>query len=136
MRHPYPDARRDEIVDDFHGTPVADPYRWLEEAAAPATQAWVDAQNARTRARLDARPDLAAIRARLTQIWDYPKLGVPYRRGGRTFFSKNDGLQNQAVLYVQDGPAAAPRLLLDPNTLSADGTAALTAEAPSRDGRY
>lgn len=131
----YPPARRDAIVDNFHGTPVADPYRWLEDPAAPATRAWVDAQNARTRALLDAAPDRAAIRARLAAIWDYPKQGVPYRRGDRTFFSRNDGLQNQAVLYVQDAPAAAPRVLIDPNTLSADGTVALTSESVSRDGR-
>ena len=130
----YPAAPRDAVVDDFHGTPVPDPYRWLEDAASPATQAWVEAQNARTRALLDARPDLAAIRARLSAIWDYPKYGVPYRRGGRTFFAENSGLQNQAVLYVQDDPDAPPRVLIDPNSLSADGTAALTSEAPSRDG--
>jgi len=135
MRPPYPPARRADTLDDFHGTPVADPYRWLEDPAAPETRAWVDAQNARTRALLDARPDRDQIRARLTALWDYPKLGVPFRRGGRTFFTKNDGLQNQAVLYVQDGPDATPRVLLDPNALSADGTAALTALAPSRDGR-
>jgi prolyl oligopeptidase len=131
---PYPPARRAEVADDYHGTPVADPYRWLEDATSAETQAWVAEQNARTRAALDARGDLAAIRARLSAIWDYPKYGVPYRRGGRTFFSQNDGLQNQAVLYVQDGPDDAPRVLIDPNTLSADGTAALTSEAPSRDG--
>jgi prolyl oligopeptidase len=130
----YPPARRDDVADDFHGTLVADPYRWLEDPAAPETRAWVDAQNARTRALLDASPDLAAIRARLAEIWDYPKQGVPYSRGGRTFFSRNDGLQNQAVLYVQDAPDAAPRVLLDPNTLSSDGTAALTSESVSRDG--
>ena len=130
----YPAAPCDAVVDDFHGTPVPDPYRWLEDAASPATQAWVEAQNARTRALLDARPDLAAIRARLSAIWDYPKYGVPYRRSGRTFFAENSGLQNQAVLYVQDDPDAPPRVLIDPNSLSADGTAALTSEAPSRDG--
>lgn len=135
MRQPYPPARRADVVDDFHGTPVADPYRWLEDAESSETRAWVDAQNARTRALLDARPGLEAIRARLTEIWDYPKLGVPYRRGGRTFFSKNDGLQNQAVLYVQDAPDAAPRVLLDPNGLSPDGTVALVNESPSHDGR-
>lgn len=131
---PYPPARRDALVEDFHGTPVADPYRWLEDAAAEETRAWVTAQNERTRALLDAHPERAAIRRRITALWDYPRHGVPYTRGGRTFFSKNDGLQNQAVLYVQDGPDAAPRALIDPNTLSADGTAALTSEAPSRDG--
>ncbi|MBX0327858.1 prolyl oligopeptidase family serine peptidase [Oscillochloris sp. ZM17-4] len=130
----YPPARRADIVDDVHGTPVADPYRWLEDPAADETRAWVDAQNARTRAMLDAHPGWREIRARLAEIWDYPKESVPYRRGGRSFFSRNDGLQNQAVLYVRDAPDAAPRVLLDPNTLSADGTAALSSESVSRDG--
>jgi prolyl oligopeptidase len=134
-RHPYPAARREDVSDDYHGTPVADPYRWLEEPASEETQAWVAAQNARTRALIDARPDLGAISERLSAIWNYPKLGVPYRRGGRTFFSHNDGLRNQATLFVQDGPDAEPRVLLDPNTLSEDGTAALTSESVSRDGR-
>lgn len=132
---PYPPARRADVVDDFHGTPVADPYRWLEDPTSEETQAWVDAQNRRTRELVDARPDLAAIRERLRAIWNYPKYGVPYSRGGRIFFGKNDGLQNQAVLYVQDSAEAAPRVLLDPNTLSADGTVALTNEAVSRDGK-
>jgi prolyl oligopeptidase len=94
----------------------------------------VEAQNARTRALIDAREDLPAISERLTAIWNYPKYGVPERRGGRTFFSQNDGLQNQATLYVQDTPDSEPRVLIDPNTLSEDGTAALSSSSVSRDG--
>ena len=133
--HPYPAARRDDVIDDFHGTPIADPYRWLEDPTSAETQTWVAAQNARTRALIDSRPDLGMIRERLSAVWNYPKYGVPYRRGGRTFFSLNDGLRNQATLYVQDAPEAEPRVLLDPNLLSEDGTAALTSESVSRDGR-
>lgn len=134
MTSSYPPARRDTVVDDFHGTSVADPYRWLEDPTAAETVAWVEAQNARTRAYLASAADQNALRERISAIWNYPKFGVPYRRAARMFFSKNDGLQNQALLYVQDTPDSPARVLLDPNTLSDDGTIALTGESPSRDG--
>ncbi len=129
----YPPARRGDVVDDYHGTPVADPYRWLEDADSAETQAWVAAQNALTRRLLDAVPAREAIRRRLTELWDFPKTGAPVRRGPWRFFTHNDGLQNQAVLYRQ-ADDRAPEPLLDPNTLSPDGTAALTSWWPSRDG--
>src|SRR6476469_7077837 len=119
-------TRRDDVVDAYHGTPVADPYRWLEDAASPETVAWVAAQNAQTRAYLDASPIRARLKARLTALWDYPKHSIPSREGDRYAFFKNDGLQNQASLYMQDTLDGEPRLLLDPNTLSADGTVALS----------
>ena len=81
----YPAARLDDIVDDFHGTPVADPYRWLEDADSPNTQAWIAAQNALTEAYLQEVPERTSIKERLTEVWDYPKYGVPLRRGGRMF---------------------------------------------------
>src|SRR5690349_17843022 len=114
-------TRRDDVVEDYHGTPVADPYRWLEDASSPETTAWVTAQNARTRAELDAIPARARLKSRLTALWDYPKYSIPTRVGERYVFSKNDGLQNQAALYIQDTLDGEPRLLLDPNTFSADG---------------
>jgi prolyl oligopeptidase len=113
---------------------VADPYRWLEKADDPATVAWVDAQNRLTRSALD-RPEREAIKARLTELLDYPKIGVPKKKANRYFFSKNTGLQNQSVYYVQDGLDGAPRTLIDPNTMSADGTVALSNVSPSEDGR-
>ena len=119
-------AHRADVVDDYHGVKVADPYRWLETADAPDTVAWVDAENALTRSYVDG-PAREALATRLTALFDYPRASAPVARRGRYFFARNSGLQNQAVLYVQDGPGGAPRPLIDPNTLSADGTTALTA---------
>ncbi len=127
-------ARRADIVNDYHGAPVADPYRWLEDPASPETVAWTAAQDGATEAYLAALPGRERLRERLTELWDYPKYSVPTKRGRRLFYSKNSGLQNQAVLYAQDRPESAPRVVLDPNTLSADGTIALTNQAVSRDG--
>jgi prolyl oligopeptidase len=129
----YPDAPPSSVVEDYHGTKVADPYRWLEEADSLATQAWVDAQNALTRSMLDG-PDRDAIKKRLSELYDYPRVSVPSRKGARYFYTRNPGLLNQAILYVREGLAGGERVLLDPNTLTADGTAALTAAAASHDG--
>jgi prolyl oligopeptidase len=129
----YPDAPPAPVVDDYHGIKVADPYRWLEEAEAPATARWVDAQNALTRSLLDG-PDRDAIRKRLSELFDYPRVSVPARKGTRYFYTRNPGLLNQAILYVRDGLTGPERVLLDPNTLTTDGTAALTAASVSHDG--
>jgi prolyl oligopeptidase len=123
-------------VDDYFGTPIADPYRWLEDDHAPKTRAWVEAQNHKTFAFLDRIPFRAAARARMRALADYPKYSAPFRKGKKVFFFLNDGLQNQSVLYVQDGLDGTPELLLDPNSYSADGTVALASFTPSRDGRY
>ncbi len=132
----YPPSKKVEQVDDYHGVKVADPYRWLEDADSPETKAWVEAQNKVTFGFLESIPERARLRERLTQLWNYEKFGVPFREGDRYFFTRNDGLQNQSVLYVgrtPDDPQA--RVLLDPNTLSADGTVALTNYAVSDDGK-
>jgi prolyl oligopeptidase len=129
----YPDARRAPTVDTYHGTPVADPYRWLEDAEAPDTRAWVEAENALTRRALDG-PERDAIRKRLAELYDYPRVSVPERKGTRYFYARNPGLLNQAVLYVREGLAGPERVLLDPNLLAGDGTAALTAAQASPDG--
>jgi len=134
-RPAYPRAPRAEQTDDYHGTQVSDPFRPLEDPDAPATRAWIDAENTVTRAFLDAIPERAAIHERLTKLWNYERLSTPVREGGRLFYSRNDGLQNQAVLYVVDGDGAAPRVLVDPNGLSKDGTVALSGMAISRDGK-
>ncbi len=130
----YPRARRVDVVDDYHGTKVPDPYRWLEDAKSPGTVAWVKAQNDLTYAyiRTDQREKL---KARITELWNYPKYSVPYKEGGRYFFTKNDGLQNQDVFYVQERLDAEPRVILDPNKLSQDGTTAVTGGSVSHDGR-
>src|SRR2546425_9030421 len=131
----YPPARKGDVVDDYHGTKVADPYRWLEDVDSPDTRAWVEAENRVTFAYLEQIPERERIRKRLTELWDYPKYGAPFKKGGRYFFFKNSGLQNQSVLYTQSSLTAEPQVLLDPNTLSADGTVALSILAFAEDGR-
>jgi prolyl oligopeptidase len=132
---PYPPARRDDVVDDYHGTAVSDPYRWLEDPHSPDTQAFVAAQNELTRSFVDELPGHAAWTERLTRLWNYPRVTPPEVRHGRFFFQRNDGLQNQPVLYRQDGPTAEPVVLLDPNGLSDDGAVALINESYTDDGR-
>lgn len=131
----YPDSRRSDQVDDYHGEKVADPYRWLEDLDSAETEAWVEAQNKLTFGYLAQIPQRAAIKERLTQLWDFERFGLPVKRGNRYFYTRNDGLQNQAVLHVADSLDGAPRVLLDPNTLLADGTAALVGWEPSEDGK-
>lgn len=135
MRETYPPARRSDHVDDYHGVLVPDPYRWLEETDAPETRAWIEAESALTEAFLAAVPERAAIRERLTALWDYERFGTPARIGSRYVFAKNSGLQNQSVIYVADALDASARVLLDPNLLSEDGTVALAAMSFSDDGR-
>ena len=129
----YPPAPRADLVEDYHGTKVADPYRSLENADDPATIAWVEAENALTKSVL-ARPEHSKIKARLTELFDYQKIGIPEKKADRYFFFKNTGLQNQSVYYVQQGTKGQPRTLIDPNTMSPDGTVALTNTSPSKDG--
>ncbi|HKV71522.1 MAG TPA: prolyl oligopeptidase family serine peptidase [Gemmatimonadales bacterium] len=132
----YPPTRKSSQVDDYHGTQVPDPYRWLEDVDAPETRAWVEAQNALTFAFLEGIPQREAIHRRLTELWSYERIGVPSHKAGRWFYFRNDGLQNQPVLYRTDGtPDAPPTVLLDPNLLSTDGTTALGVTAVSEDGR-
>lgn len=132
----YPVSRTVDHVDVYHGTPVPDPYRWLEDLDSAETKAWVAAQNAFTASRLAAMPEVGRIRARLTELWNYERHGLPFKESGRLFFTRNDGLQNQSPLLVQDAPEAAPRVLLDPNVFSADGTVAVRSTSPSPDGRW
>jgi prolyl oligopeptidase len=131
----YPKAKRVDQVDDYHGTKVADPYRWLEDTDSPDTLAWVQAENKLTFGYLDQIPYRKAIHDRLTKLWNYERFGVPEQRGGRYFYQHNNGLQNQSVLLVAESLNAEPRVLLDPNMLSTDGTVALSGEAISDDGK-
>jgi prolyl oligopeptidase len=117
---PYPAARRSNISDDYHGVRVDDPYRWLEEADDPETIAWVEAQNALARSRLDG-PQRDALVKRLTTLYDFPRTGVPFRRGRFYFYTHNSGLQDQPILYVQEAPDGERRALIDPNTMSGEG---------------
>ncbi|MFL5526710.1 MAG: prolyl oligopeptidase family serine peptidase [Gemmatimonadaceae bacterium] len=132
----YPAAARGTQVDVYHGTSIADPYRWLEDVDAPATKEWVAAENRLTDSFLASIAERTAIRNRLTQLWNYARYSAPFKENGRYFYFQNTGLQNQSVLYVQDGRDARPRVLLDPNVLSTDGTVALSGTAASDDGRY
>ena len=132
----YPKAAKVDHVDDYFGTKVADPYRWLEDDTASTVAAWVKAENALTFAYLEKIPFRARLRARLEELQNYPRISAPTHRGPWYLFSKNDGLQNQSVLYVQRGLEGTPEVLLDPNRLSTDGTVRLGATALSRDGKY
>ena len=132
----YPQTRKGDQVDDYHGTKVADPYRWLEDDNAAETAKWVEAQNKVTFTYLDKIPFRAEVKKRLEQLYNYPKYSVPFRKGELLFYGKNDGLQNQSVEYVQKGLESAPEVLLDPNKFSADGTTRLGSFSVSRDGHY
>ena len=135
-RFVYPDARMGDVVDDYHGTKVADPYRWLEDPDSSESRKWIEAENKITFAYLKSIPERDAIKERLTELWNYEKFGMPSKRGGRYVFTKNDGLQNQSVLYTVKSLDDTPRVLFDPNTLSSDGTVALSGRSVSEDGRY
>ncbi|HSK79832.1 MAG TPA: prolyl oligopeptidase family serine peptidase [Thermoanaerobaculia bacterium] len=131
----YPSSPRVEQVDDYHGVKVPDPYRWLEDPDSVETRAWVEAQNKVTSAFLEAIPEREAIRDRLTELWNYERYSVPFKEGGRYFYLRNDGLQNQNVFYRLDRLDGKPEVVLDPNTLSQDGTVALVGMSVSEDGK-
>ncbi|MFQ5629886.1 MAG: prolyl oligopeptidase family protein, partial [bacterium] len=132
----YPETRKGDVVEDYHGTKVADPYRWLEDLDSEETRAWVVAQNKVTFSWLDQIPEREMLKKRLTKLWNYPKYGVPFKHGKRYFYTKNDGLQNQSVYYmVKSLKDENPQVLIDPNKLSEDGTVALTTMAFSKDGK-
>ena len=132
----YPETKKDDVVDDYFGTKVPDPYRWLEKNDAPEVAAWVEAENKVTFAYLDQIPYRAQVKDRLTKLLNYPKYSSPTRRGEWFIFSKNDGLQNQNVFFIQKGLDGQPELLLDPNKFSADGTSRLGAFSWSNAGKY
>ncbi len=132
----YNETAKVDTVDDYFGTKIADPYRWLENDTSAETEAWVIEENKVTDAYLAQIPYREKVRERLEQIWDYPKFTVPFREGDYYFYKKNDGLQNQYVLYVKNGIDGEPEVLLDPNTFSEDGTIALTGLSVSNDAKY
>lgn len=131
----YPAARKGEQVDDYHGTKISDPYRWLEDLDSAETRAWVEAENKLTFDYLKQIPERAAIKERLTKLWNYERYDIPFKEGERYFYKKNDGLQNQSVLYTVNTLEGNPRVLLDPNKLSSDGTVALADAAITNDGK-
>ncbi len=136
QRLQYPASKKGEVVDDYHGTSVADPFRWMENLGSTETVAWIRAQNAVTNGYLEKLPYRETLRKRITELWDYPKVALPYREGGRVFYRKNSGLQKQSVLYVRRSLSGPPRVVLDPNKLWPDGSTALFGYAASPDGKH
>ena len=130
----YPAASRDKVTADYHGVKVPDPYRWMEDIDSPATRTWVEAEGKLSRDYLDAIPGRAAIEERLRKIWNFERWSAPEHHGRFWFYTHNDGLQNQSVIFATAAPGAAGKVLLDPNTLSKDGTVALRETAISDDG--
>ena len=134
----YPPAKRDNLVETLHGKPVADPYRWLEDDVrkSPEVRQWVDAQSKLTQDYLAAIPERETIQNKLTSLWNYEKVTAPSKVAGRYFFRKNDGLQNQSVLFSMDKLGGEARVLIDPNQWTKDGTIALGGTSVSDNGRY
>ncbi len=132
----YPETKRDSVYDEYFGVKVLDPYRWLEDDNSPETEEWVKAQNELTFSYLERIPYRQKIRDRLTKLWDYPKMSPPVNIKGKYFFFKNDGLQNQSVLYYMDKIKGTEKVVVDPNQLSKDGTVALSTFSVSDDGKY
>jgi len=134
----YPPTRRGDVVEDYHGTKVPDPYRWLEDDVRKSKEVaeWVAAENRVTQAYLESIPERDRIRKRLTELWNYARYSAPFKIAGRYYFFKNNGLQNQSVLYVVDKLDGEPKLVLDPNKWSKDGTVALGGMSFSEDGKY
>jgi len=131
----YPVAKKSDVVDDYNGVKVADPYRWLENPDSPETRAWIEAEDKLTFGFLEKIPEREKIKNRLTELWNYGKYEVPWKEGNRYFYRKNNGLQNQSVLYTVDSLKDEPRVLLDPNQLSSDGTVAIADAVASPDGK-
>jgi prolyl oligopeptidase len=132
----YPTTKQVKVSDNYHGTTIQDPYRWLEDTESSETAAWVESQNKTTFAYLETIPLREKLRERLTKLWNYERYGQPIKYGSRYFFTHNNGLQNQSVLYTAESIESPRQLLLDPNTLRDDGTVALSGWVPSDDGKY
>ena len=135
MPFQYPSTRKEDLVEILHGQEVPDPYRWMEDLDSEELQDWITAQNKITFDFLEASPLRQKIQKRMTELWNYEKVSPPFKRADRYFYFFNDGLQNQNVIYWMENLDSEPQLLLDPNTLSEDGTVALSGAAVSRDGK-
>ena len=132
----YPESRTVDVVDTLWGTAVADPYRWLEDDRDPEVMEWVSAQARTARTYLDGLPEREALRERCEALFNHPRVGIPRRIGEKVFLTRNDGLQNQSVIFVQDEEGGEERVFLDPNALSDDGTVTANLSGASPDGRY
>ena len=132
----YPETEKQDVVDDYHGTEVADPFRWLEDDRAAETEAWVGVQNEATFGYLEQIPFREQMEKRLTELVHYPRLSSPFKAGDYYFFYKNDGLQNQSVIYYQQGLDGEPQVFIDPNALNEEGTTSISLLGPSKDNRF
>ncbi|HEY1765786.1 MAG TPA: hypothetical protein VGF85_12755 [Opitutaceae bacterium] len=130
----YPPARRGSDFDDYFGQKIQDPYRWMENIDSPRTTRWIAAERAYTASAFAEMPERDAVRHRLRELWNFPRYGLPKKRGGRVFYLRNDGRKNQSSLCVTDRPGAEARVLVDPNSQAADGTVAISDFAPTSDG--
>ena len=131
----YPGAKKGDVVDDYFGTEVPDPYRWLEDTDSPETAAWVKAEDALTSGYMDQLPDRTAFRDKLTELLNYERYSVPVWEGHRYVYRKNDGLQNQSVIYTLKNLSDTPVVLLDPNQFANEGTVAVSSTTVSEDSR-
>jgi prolyl oligopeptidase len=132
----YPPARKAHVIEDYFGTKVADPYRWMEDLSSPELKQWVDAENAVTIRYLDALPQRDALKARITELWNYPKVTPPRYEGRHWFYSRNTGLQRQSVVFMREALNGPESVALDPNSLSQDGSIALSGFFPAPDGHH
>src|SRR5262249_38634869 len=132
----YPSARKGDTVDDYFGTKIADPYRWMEDLNSPELKRWIDAENTVTFKYLDSLPGRAEMRARITELWNYPKVSVPRFEGRRWFYTRNSGLQRQSVVFTRETLSGPETVVIDPNQLSPDGSLALSSWQPSPDGQH
>src|SRR6185369_13181637 len=132
----YPHPRKGDVVDDYFGTRIADPYRWMEDLNAPEVKAWVDAENAITSKYLDTLPQRDALKKRITELWNYPKTSSPRYEGRHWFYTRNSGLQRQSVVFTRETLTGSETVALDPNSLSPDGSMALSGFEPAPDAQH
>src|SRR5687767_555407 len=130
----YPQTRKGDVVDDYFGTKIADPFRWMEDLNSAEVKQWVGAQNAVTFKYLDALPLRDALKKRITELYDYPRVSIPYFEGRHWFYQRNTGLQRQSVVFTRETLAGPERVAIDPNQLSPDGSVALSNFVPAPDG--
>ncbi len=135
-RRSYPRPRQGDVIEDYHGTKVADPYRWMEDLNAPELKQWVDAENAITSKYLEGLPQRDALKQRITELWNYPKVTAPRYQGRQWFYSRNRGLQRQSVVFTRETLNGSETVAIDPNTLSPDGAIALSGFVPAPDAQH
>ena len=132
----YPTPRKGDVVDTLHGMKVADPFRWMEDLNAPEVKQWVDAENAITSKYLDALPIRDQLKKRMTDLWNYPKVSVPFYEGRHWFYNRNKGLERQSVVFTRELLTGPETVVIDPNALSPDGSVQLSSWVPSPNAQH